>query len=229
MSFNVPIDPVEPGQWVVPPPDLPPDPGVYSQPQYGQPPYDQPQYGQPPYSQPQYGQPTYPSPYPISYPAPGYSPYPVPGGLPGQWPGGPPRPGQVMAASVLGYVTAGLLILAGLLLLIGATIVNDLSNSLDGDDHGLTAEFVFDGFGNLVAAGLLIAGGSMLTTGNWRGRLLISVGAAIVSAFAVYWIIRTQWNGVIVWGVIFTAMPIIAVGLAFGRPVTDWLARQPQR
>jgi hypothetical protein len=134
-----------------------------------------------------------------------------------------------MAASVLGYITAGLLILAGLLLLIGATVVNDISDSLDGNDHGLTAEFIFDGVGNLVAAGLLIAGGSMLTTGNWRGRIWIAFGTAIVAAFSIYWIIRTRWSGVVVWGVIFTAMPVIAVCLAFSRAVTDWLARQPQR
>jgi len=198
MSFH-PNDPLEPGQWVIPPADVPPDLGPYNQ--YA------PHFAPP-------------------YPAPGYSQYPMPDG---QWPGGPQRPGQIMAAAVLGYITAGLLILAGLLLLIGATVVNDISDSLDGNDHGLTAEFVFDGLGNLVAAGLLIAGGSLLTTGKPGGRIWIALGTAIVSAFSIYWIIRTQWNGVIGWGIVFTAMPIIAVCLAFSGPVTDWLARQPRR
>ena len=134
-----------------------------------------------------------------------------------------------MSASVLSYIQAGLLILSGLTLLAGASAVHDASSAFSSSDGGLTAEFVFDGILNLVAAGLFIAGGVMFTGGTARGRTYIGVSAAITVCLSIYWMIRTQDGGVIVWAVIFAAMPIIATCLAFGRPATDWLKTRPQR
>src|SRR4051794_35014441 len=85
----------QPGQYGQPPP---------GQPQSGQPQPGQPQYGAPsnPYGQPgqpQYGAPS--NPYGQPYPQTAYNTVPTSGG----------RPGTVIAASVLGYVQAGLLLI----------------------------------------------------------------------------------------------------------------------
>lgn len=80
-----------------------PQPGIYGQPQYGQPygqpsfgqPYGQPQYGQVPPGQPPYGQPAQPQP-PFGAPQPGYGQqpgHPAPGFGQPQPPGGHPQPG----------------------------------------------------------------------------------------------------------------------------------------
>ncbi len=165
-------------------------------------------------------------PPPGYYPAPGYPPpgYPVPPGYPG-YPGYGParaqRPSGVVGAAVLAYVTAGLLIVAGLLLLLGASVVDSLDR-LAGNHTLLTAELAIDGVINLVAGGLLIAGAVGFSGGSSTARVVLSVGSGIVIGESVYWLIRSD-GGSVVWSLIFCALVIIALSLAWPARVTAWL------
>jgi hypothetical protein len=184
--------------------------------QYGQqpPPYGQPQpYGQQPYGPPpqQYG------PTPPAYNAYGYPPQ-----------QGADRPGTVLGASVLSYVLAGLLILAGALLLFGASTVDSFGNEFNSDTSSVTAELALDGFANLIAAGLLIAGGVSLAGRHARGRTMLLVGAAITLIECVYWLVRTSAaGGVFVFVVVFGALAAIPLVLVVSVTVAQWLRDAP--
>ncbi|MCW2644052.1 MAG: conserved rane protein of unknown function [Pseudonocardiales bacterium] len=180
---------------------------------YGQQPYGQP-YGQQ-YAPPQYGQPYGPT--PPAYNAYGYPPQQV--GV---------RPGSVTGASVLAYVLAGLLILAGALLLVGASTVDSFGNAFNTDTSSLTAEFAFDGFADLIAAGLLIAGGISLSGRDTRGRTMLVVGAAITLIECAYWLVRSSAAaGVFVFVLVFGALAVIAVVLAVSSTTSQWLGGAP--
>jgi hypothetical protein len=171
----------------------------------------------------------YPGAYPNAYPSPYGYPYPTGYGYPAPLPG-ERRPGTLTAAAVLGYIAAGLLVIAALIVFTGASIVSDVDNATDGVSlDGYTAELTFDGFLNLIAAGLLIAGGVVMTGRRARGRTLYSVGAAIVLVDAVYWVGR--WGSVIAdagglafYAVLFAALSIIGLALAWTQAGTRWLA-----
>ncbi len=191
---------------------------------YAGPPLTQPGYPQPePYAQPNpYA---YPQPGPYGYPgaygyAPSYAPPPPPGER---------RPGTLIAASVLGYVAAGLLILSGMFLLFGASIVDTATEAL-GSQNPYSSELALDGVVNFVAAGLLIGGGVAMTTRNATGRILYGVAGGIVVVEAIYWLTRweTRYNvgGFIVWAVMFMALAVVGVALAFTGECSRWLARR---
>lgn len=180
----------------------------------GSPPMQPP--GYPTAAYPPSARPSYIAPLPWGYPAPPYQPgYPQPGAL--------ARPGQVIAAAVLAYIDAGLLILAGALLLLGASLISGIDSSAGSDNSGVTAELIVDGLLNLVAAGLLIAGGVGVTGRSPTGRVLLTVGAGICVALGVYWLIRSQSISGAVLVLLFTALPVIGVALIWSRDVSDWL------
>ncbi len=193
---------------------------------YGGPPPTQPYAGQP--QAPAYGQ--YPG-YPPAY---GYppNPYVTPYGPPPQT--GPKRPGLVIAGSVLAYVNAGMIILAGALLLFGAAIVNDFEDAFDSNtNYGV--EFAIDGVVNLIMGGLLIAGAVGFTSGKPIGRTLLTVGNGLVIAASVYWLLRfsgdryNAGDGYIVWSVIFAILAILSLAFSFTGAVNRWLAEVRQR
>lgn len=203
----------------------PPATEQFAPPQY--PPAPQyPQYpAQNPYPAAQYPAAQYPAPY--GYP----QPYGYPGGYPPA-PTGPARPGLATAAIVLGYVNAGLLILAGALLLFGASIISDLENGLgSGTDYG--TELALDGFVNLVAAGLLIAGAVMFSGRRSGGRIMFAAANAIVLLEAVYWLVRFSddrfdTQSYIVWAVLFSALAALGLAFSFAGDVTRWLRGSSQ-
>ncbi|HET6877798.1 MAG TPA: hypothetical protein VFH38_09740, partial [Jatrophihabitans sp.] len=142
---------------------------------------DEPDPVQPPVYQREYGEYQGPPPTGAHRPPPqspppgwsdGYPPY-------GPYPGYPPpygtspygvgfpadtRPGNALAAAVLGYVSGGLLIIAGMLLLFASSLIANFDN-YEGISHGqYIGELTVNGVGNLVAAGLLIAGGISLSS-----------------------------------------------------------------
>lgn len=173
-----------------------------------------------------YGQPPYPGyPVPTGYPGYGYSGYPP-------QPQGPQRPGLVVAAAVLGYVNAGLLIVGGFLLLFGATIVNDIENAVDsGTDYATEAALL--GVGNMIAAGLLIAGAVMFSGAKPVGRLLLAVGNGIVLALAVYWFLRftdDRFNdvgsGFLVWGSLYATLAVLSLAFSFTGAINRWLVER---
>lgn len=146
----------------------------------------------------------------------GYPPaYPPP------WDSG--RPGGLMASSVLGYIDAGLLVLAGLLLLIGASAVDTWNDAFGNSDQGFTAELATDGLINLLSAGLQIAGGVMMSSRNLRGRTLFSVGAGLCVLAGLYWLVRVHNVNVAIWTAVFVGLPIIALAMAWTPPATVWL------
>jgi hypothetical protein len=219
----------------------------YGQPSYPAPPYpDQPYAGQPYAGQPYAGQPyagqppppytaapygvpgQYPNPYPPPYPA-GYPPAPY--GYPAGAPYHPyARPGQVLAASVLGYVLAGLLIVTGFMLLFGASLSSDLGDAFDSDTSGVTTELAFDGLVNLIIGGLLIAGGVLFTGANPRGRRLLAIGAIATLVDCIYWLARADGDGdaaIIV--ILFGAPAAISLVLAFSTVVRNWLSAYARR
>jgi hypothetical protein len=221
-----------PGSYPGPPPTE-----QFAQPQYPTARYSQypagqyPQY--PAYGQQPYGQPYAPAPYGAppgyGYPPPGYGYPPYPAA-----PTGPRRPGLVMAASVLGYVNAGLLLLAGVLLFFGAAVVSDLED-VAGSNTSYDTEFALDGIVNFVAAGLVIAGAVMLTGRKPVGRILLAVGNGIVVASCVYWLVRMNsdrfdgaGDGWAVWTAVFGALAILTLAFSFVSDVTRWLNRTEQ-
>ena len=165
--------------------------------------------GNPSTGNPRYGQPGYPMP---GYQLPGY--------------GGPPRPGGLTAAAVLAYVAAGLLIFAGILLFFGASVINSFDTIDGGTASGgmLTAELAFDGLLNLLSGGLLISGAVMFTGGRATGRVLMSIGSGIVIVESIYWALRTGGDGV-AWSVLFAAIVIVALSLAWTAGATRWLTQ----
>jgi hypothetical protein len=187
-----PGEPYDPNPALQPPPAYAPPPGPYP---------PQPYYGQ----YPQQPYPGYPPPYP------GYPP-----------PYGAMRPGTATAANVLAFVTGGLLIAAGLLLFFGASVVNGL-DELDHNSHSIvTAELVLDGLLDMVAAGLLIAGGVSFGGRSASGRIMLSVGSGIVLGESLYWIVRSGGDATF-WALAFAALVIVSLSLAWSSAANTWI------
>jgi hypothetical protein len=224
-----PYDP-NPSYWA------PGNPGYSGPPPYQGPPYQ----GQPYQGQPDQGQPYQGQPYPATYPAQPYSaqPYQTPGAPVGAY-GAPMysiypnpganswgRPGQVVAAAVLSYVEAGFLILTGLILFSGSSSVSDWSNDNDGSDLGWGAQFAFAGLGDILAAGLLIAGGVAFTSGRRLGRTLLAVGLGVCVVEAILWIswLNDSAGAILPWASFYLVMPIIATSMSYAGSISRWLA-----
>lgn len=205
--------------------DYPPEP---DQPGYTPPPVTSPPPQAPPVA-PGYQYPTYPPGYP---PPPGYGygypppyPYPYPQYLP-YAPPGSGRPGLATTASVLAYVVAGMLIIAGIILLAGASLAHDLGSDGGFDTRDATAELTFDGLVDFVTAGLLIAGGVLLAGRKPTGRVLLFTALGVDVAAAIYWLARlgTAGGAVIFYALLFT-VPVVLAGCFAGAPtVGRWLS-----
>jgi hypothetical protein len=120
-------------------------------------------------------------------------------------------------------VSAGLLIIAGILLFFGASFISGFDTS--GSTDNLTGELVIDGLVNLAAAGLFIGGSVSMTTGNPSGRSLYYVAAGVVVVAAVYWAARwsSDVGGRMVYVVVFGALAVIGMSLASTSRSTHWL------
>ena len=158
-----------------------------------------------PFEQP----PTYPG---QSFPPPAVPPEPV-------WVS---RPGSVLWVSTVCYVIAGMLIVAGFVLFVGASIVRSIDNLTGSDNIGTTIVLIINAVVNFGAAGLLIAGAVMFAGGRTRGRLLLTIGAAICLVECVYWIFLGRAN-TIIWTVLFVILSIIALALAWTKQTSEWL------
>ncbi len=166
---------------------------------------------------------------------PAYQPYPYGYGYgyapQGYGPAHPrePRPGTLTAAAVLGYVTAGLLLLAGIILFTGASTVNDLNDNFD-ISNTYSSEFVTAGIVNLIAGGLLIGGAVAMTGRSSTGRALCTAGNGIVVALTVYWLTRwgtrTGAEGLIFWAFVFATLAVVGAALSFTSDGNRWLARR---
>lgn len=160
----------------------------------------------------------YPAPYPgTPYPAYGYPPYGA-GYAPNR---GSLRPGVVTAASVVGYVLAGFLILCAIFLFTGAKVIDDLRSS-GFDTTDMSDEFVLDGLLNLVSAGLLIAGGVQYSLRRPLGRAMVLIGGGIAFALSVYWVSRLP-SVLTFYGFFFGALAVAVLILAVLPAGRRWL------
>jgi hypothetical protein len=128
----------------------------------------------------------------------------------------------------LAFVAGGLLVVAGIELFAGASMIASLDSIL-GTNY--TAELALDGVVDLAAAGLLIAGGVALLGGRPAGRSLYGAATAIVLVATLYWIAR--WGAAVdtyapfvLYGLMFSALVVIGVCLAWARDASAWLARR---
>jgi hypothetical protein len=143
---------------------------------------------------------------------------------PPEYTGGPvARPGTVTAAAVLGFVQAGLTIIATIILLIGLAAVQDVVNnaeSINGVDvgGGGLALLWIAGFVALIGAGLLIWGSVKALSGTAGNLLVIAAGLQIV--LCVFWLI--EGAGII--PILLIVMPIITLVMSLGGPAKQFEA-----
>ncbi len=154
----------------------------------------------------QYAQPGYPAP---QYGAPYGAPY---GG-----PSGPQRPGAALAAAVLSYIQAGVVLICTFFVLAAGTALTEL---------------LLIGIVQLISVGLLIFGAVQITAGS--GRLMLYIGNGLQLALVVYYLIRISTVGddldgfgdqaTVVIPLFFAVMPAVALGLALNGAVTQFIA-----
>lgn len=168
-------------------------------PQYGgYPPAEtQQQYGQQPYG---YGQPGYPPQYGTPYGA----------------PSGPQRPGAALAAAVLSYIQAGVVLICSFFVLAAGTEVTEL---------------LLIGIVQLVSVGLLIFGAVQITSGS--GRNMMIAACVLQLLLVLYYLIRiasldeldaADTEGAVVIPLFFAVMPAVALALVFNRMVSQFIA-----
>jgi hypothetical protein len=204
-----------------------------------------PYVGPPPTAPPVYGRPVG-SPWAASYPAayPGwYGPgYGSPWGYPGAWGRpGPRRPGQVIAAAVLTFVQAGVVLLASLYVFLIAAVarvaVIDSGGPRATVDELVTEATVLAVLQAVSVVVLVVAG--VLALGRRRPPTFpILVGAlAAQVVLAIYWAVRlTVLSGdlpgedpsaVFAWlALVFAAMPAVALGLVLLGPGRRWFREE---
>jgi hypothetical protein len=152
---------------------------------------------------------------------PGYGAMPP---APPEYTGGPvARPGAVTAAAVLGFVQAGLTIIATIILMIGLAAVQDVVNDaetingVDVDGGGLALLWIA-AFVALIGAGLLIWGAVKALSGT-AGNLLV-IAAALQIVLCVFWLI--EGAGII--PILLIVMPIIALVMSLGSAAKQYEA-----
>ncbi|MCW2509809.1 MAG: conserved rane protein of unknown function [Modestobacter sp.] len=185
------------------------------QPQWGPPPYPPPGHPQPGWPQPGYPQPGYPQP---GYPQPGWGwgPYP-----PQQRP--PQRPGPLIAAAVLVFVSAALVLLGTLYAMAFSALLSLARGPNTGIGPGLAVL-------QLALAGLLVAGGLRALS---RDRRWLLGAAAGQLALSVHWfrvlgdLAPPTVNGsVLVLPLLYGALAVVAAGLTFLPDARAWTARR---
>ncbi len=132
------------------------------------------------------------------------------------------RPAGVLASAVLGYVAAGLLLVAALLLFLGASIVTSLDTTASGRDF--RDELAVDGGLNMLIAGLLFAGSVVFYSRYSVGSVLMTIAAVLTLGAGIYWASRRPTSGIGFYVAIFVVLPAVALALAWTPEATAWLA-----
>jgi hypothetical protein len=221
-AWSDPATPTEPGAPYAGPPatDPPPAPG-----------YGFPGYGPPGYGPPGYG-------------PPGYGPY---GGYPAAWPappGGPRRPGQVIAAAVLTFVQAGLVLLAsfyvGILGAVASSIAEEDPTLSRTQSHALGTEAVVLAIVQGVSALVLVVGGVLALNSRRRPALVLLLAALGVQvALSIYWAVRiatvlddapgNPTGPFLGFAALFAAGPLVCLGLLVIGPGRAWFSERGAR
>lgn len=198
-----------------------PQAGQQDHPQGPQNPYGSTEsFGQPP--QPSYTPPPAYGGYPpAAYGTPyGQPPYPVAQyGAPYGAPTGPQRPGAALAAAVLSYIQAGIVLVCSFFVLAAGTALTEL---------------LLIGIVQLISVGLLIFGAVQITSGS--SRLMTLIGNGVQLALVLYYLIRistlggelegADTEGAVVIPLFFAVMPAVALGLALNGAVTRFIAEK---
>jgi hypothetical protein len=127
---------------------------------------------------------------------------------------------------VLGYVAAGLLVIAGLLLFFSASIIASWRDVAGDTTGGLSAEFALAGTVNVISAALFIAGGVVMTNRSPFGRALYYAAAGLTVVETLYWLAR--WAGpsdgaVVFYAIMFAALAVVGTCLAALGDSSRWL------
>jgi len=210
-SYGAPHD----GGWYAQPPGYGPPPGYGSASGHAAAP------GWP--AAPGYGAPNGYGVQPGYGPPPGQGGYPVPYGAPAGWWGGPPRPpqrpGVVVAAAVLCFTQAGLVLVASFYASLVLSAVRAFDAGAGGGVVGVTLV-------QLLSIGLLVAGGVLEFSGR---RIWLWAAAGSQVALAVYWMTAVgdlsgpdDLGGMLVVPLFFLIMPATAVGLSLTTAATAW-------
>lgn len=164
-------------------------------------------------------------------------------GYPGPWgpvpPAGPRRPGQVVAASVLAFVQAAMVLLASLYVYFFATLARTVVTDVGGPSSvvdELATEGAWLALVQVLSVVVLVVGGVLGLGARPRAAafpvLLGALGLQVV--LAVYWAVRLSVlssdlpgadpSSVFAWfALLFVAMPAVALGLALVGPGRRWL------
>lgn len=231
--WSDPTGPVEP--YSGPPPTAPPQgwgpPGgapqqPWGQQSWGQPPWQQQPWGPPPqWGQPQWGQAPYGAPW------------------------GPPRPvertpGQVIAAAVLAFVQAVVVLVASLYVWFFASIADIASSGRPGvytseTARRLATEGTVLAVVQLVSAVLLVAGGIMALNRRTPGASRLLAGAHIVQVvLALYWAGRLLdvlgdlpgadgEGSLAAFSLFFVVGPVVSLGLLLSGAARRWFTAPP--
>ena len=185
----------------------------------------------------------YPGPYPWPYPGSPYGWHPYGWGYGPPWaplpPPAPRRPGQVVAAAVLAFVQAALVLFASVYVFLLATVADVASGAslrLPGQLGRLATEARVVAVVQLVSAVALVVGGLLALHRRNRGSWLALLGVfGLQVALAVYWAVRvsavvndlpgSQTTGPLVTlSLFFVAAPLVGIGLLALGPGRRWFA-----
>jgi hypothetical protein len=181
-------------------------------------------------------------PPPYGYATPGYgTPYPPPYGYPPPWPvpSAPRRPGQVVAAAVLAFVQAAVVVVSSLYVVLFSSLI-DLARDADPSSAppaavaGLAREGTVLGIVQVVSAVLLIVGG-VLALNSRRPRALVALVVAfgVQVLLCIYWAVRLSMivsdipgagstGAFLAFTLVFLAGPAVGLGLVLLGPGRRW-------
>lgn len=139
------------------------------------------------------------------------------------------RPAPVLAASVLAYVLAGILIAGGFLLVFGASSLYVLAAADQTTDlRGASGELAIAGLVNLLVAAVLITGGVLFGEARRRQRTPLAVGAALTVAQCVYWLARTDADtGIFFLSLVYGTLAVATLLMAFSLQSSRWVSGAP--
>ncbi len=170
---------------------------------------------------------------------PGYAPnpgYPGPYGYPQYgYPlqQGPVRPGGATASAVLMFIQGGIVLFSTVYVLFFASLAGGVSAAGVSEADSYETEFTIIGILQLVSVGLLIFGGVQLLSGSANGRVLTILACVAQLVLVLYWMIRIGTfpdfgdDGGVFFFVVplfYAVLPVVALPLALGKPVTDYVA-----
>jgi hypothetical protein len=114
-----------------------------------------------------------------------------------------------------------LVLLEGVLLLVGASVVGSIEQALD-QSPNVPASLIVNGVLNLVVGSGLIAGGVLLLQRRLSGRLLLAAANVVAAGQSIYWTAVSDAGAVAV-TLLHAALAMVGLALAFTVSAATWL------